>query len=282
MSETELVLRKEGALARLVIDRPAARNAMSTAMWRLLPELVRDAIVDPAVKVLIVQGASDTAFAAGADIAEVDECIGDDARAAALMDGVHAAEHALATCPKPVIAMIRGICIGGGIELAPACDLRFASTECTFSVPPARLGVVYSLYSTKRLVHLVGPGRARDLLYRDRRGDGSGGQGVATRPDRERDPGLCRDTVPALTILDSGCQADGRGRPGRAGRRGRGAPPAADCVVRRRRRRRKCPCLSGKAFAFVPLGLDRRLGPQKPGYGLALSSPTRHEERTAF
>src|ERR1700740_3031955 len=83
----------------------------------------------------------------------------------ALMDAVRNAEHALSDCPKPVIAMIRGFCIGGGIELALGCDLRFAAKTATFAVPPAKLGLVYSLSSTKRLIELVGLGCARDLLY---------------------------------------------------------------------------------------------------------------------
>jgi enoyl-CoA hydratase/carnithine racemase len=168
MPDPHLSLCKNDGLAYLVIDRPEARNAMSLSMWRTVPELIADVTADRSIKVLIVQGREESVFASGADIGELGELVGSADAAAVYMDAVHGAEQAIAHCPKPVIAMIRGHCVGGGIELALGCDLRFASEQSTFTVPPARLGVIYSLSSTKRLVDLVGPGRARDLLFSGR------------------------------------------------------------------------------------------------------------------
>lgn len=163
-----IYVQREGEIARLVIDRPGKRNALNLAMWRAIPGLVQDVDGDPMVKVLIVQGVDETAFAAGADIGEIEDHAGSEELAWQFMDSVHAAETALGKCSKPVIAMIRGDCIGGGIELALACDIRFSQSGARFSIPPAKLGLVYSLASTTRLVQLVGPGLARDFLFSGR------------------------------------------------------------------------------------------------------------------
>jgi enoyl-CoA hydratase/carnithine racemase len=138
-------------------------------MWRALPSIIRELVDDDSVSVVVVTGAGPDAFAAGADIEELSANADTAEAASAFMTAVQRAEEALAACPKPTIAMINGNCHGGGLELAMACDLRFAAVSSSFSVPPARLGVVYSLSSTRRLTQLIGPGLARDLLYSGRR-----------------------------------------------------------------------------------------------------------------
>lgn len=168
MSTEEIRLEADRPVARLIVDRPHKHNAISLEMWRRLPELIERVSADTRVKVLVVQGAGEAAFAAGADIEELLAHADSPARAALFMDTVQRAERALALCAKPTIAMIRGTCFGGGIELALACDVRFASVGSRFSIPPARLGVVYSLSSTRRLIELIGPGVARDLLFSGR------------------------------------------------------------------------------------------------------------------
>lgn len=165
MSGDHVFLEATDGVAHFVIDRVDKRNAMSLPMWRKLARLVEEAAADPSVLTIILKGVDETAFAAGADIEEMLAIAGSEEASWELMDAVHAAEQALADCPKPAIAMIRGICIGGGVELALGCDLRFAAANARFAIPPAKLGLVYSLASTRRLVQLVGLGRARDLLY---------------------------------------------------------------------------------------------------------------------
>ena len=165
MSAEPISLSTTDGVAQIIIDRTDKRNAMSTDMWRTLRNLVDQAAGDPAVLVIILRGADSSAFASGADIEEMLHIVGSEEAAWALMNTVRATEHALSECAKPVIAMIRGICIGGGVELALGCDLRFASRNARFAVPPAKLGLVYSVASTRRLIQLVGLGRARDLLY---------------------------------------------------------------------------------------------------------------------
>lgn len=164
MSVRNLSLSVSDGIAHIVIDRIQKKNAMSLDMWREMTRLVATAAADRSVLAVLLRGADGTAFASGADIEEM-LSIATAQDAWALMDAVRGAEQALSDCAKPVVAMIRGFCIGGGVELALGCDLRFAAKTATFAIPPAKLGLVYSLTSTRRLIEFVGLGRARDLLY---------------------------------------------------------------------------------------------------------------------
>ncbi|MFJ9707701.1 enoyl-CoA hydratase/isomerase family protein [Streptomyces sp. NPDC101234] len=146
------------AVATVVISNPAKRNAMTAAMWRALPPLLDDLSADPAVRALVLTGEGGT-FCAGADISTLQRSPAD-AQGLAV-----AAEEALAAFPKPTLAAVRGHCVGGGSQLAAACDLRFAQEGALFGVTPARLGIVYPASSTRRLVSLVGPATTKYLLF---------------------------------------------------------------------------------------------------------------------
>ncbi|MGP2440980.1 enoyl-CoA hydratase/isomerase family protein [Streptomyces sp. JW3] len=156
--EPQLPHRVSDAVATVVIDRPAKRNAMTAAMWRALPPLLDALAADPAVRALVLTGAGGT-FCAGADIATL---AGGAQQAQRLAVD---AEEALAAFPKPTLAAVRGHCVGGGVQLAAACDLRFAEEGALFGVTPARLGVVYPASATRRLAALVGPAAAKYLLF---------------------------------------------------------------------------------------------------------------------
>ncbi|GAA3294136.1 enoyl-CoA hydratase/isomerase family protein [Dactylosporangium vinaceum] len=155
----ELILTQDGPLATLVITNPAKRNAMTAAMWAALPGMLEVLAKDPVNRVLVVAGAGGT-FCAGADIAEAAAIAraGDDSLAVA-------AERALAEFPRPTIARIDGFCVGGGCQLAVACDLRVAAASARFGVTPAKLGIVYPPSTTRRLAALVGPAKAKLLLF---------------------------------------------------------------------------------------------------------------------
>ncbi|MET8752828.1 enoyl-CoA hydratase/isomerase family protein [Streptomyces sp. NPDC004667] len=144
-------------VATVVISHPAKRNAMTAAMWRALPELLPRLAADPDVRVLVLTGDGPT-FCAGADISSLR---GDDDPQALSV----AAEEALAAFPKPTVAAVRGFCVGGGSQLAAACDLRFAEEGASFGVTPAKLGIVYPASSTRRLASVVGPAWAKYLLF---------------------------------------------------------------------------------------------------------------------
>ncbi|MEU1469259.1 enoyl-CoA hydratase-related protein [Streptomyces sp. NPDC005761] len=145
-------------VATVVISNPAKRNAMTAAMWQTLPVLLGELAADPSVRALVLTGAGDT-FCAGADIASLRDPSG------APQGLAVAAEEALAAFPRPTVAAVRGYCVGGGSQLAAACDLRFAEEGASFGITPARLGIVYAASSTRRLVSLTGPATAKHLLF---------------------------------------------------------------------------------------------------------------------
>ncbi|MEV0182777.1 enoyl-CoA hydratase-related protein [Streptomyces sp. NPDC050625] len=156
--EPQLLHSVADSVATVVVHHPAKRNAMTAAMWRSLPPLLDALAADPAVRALVLTGEGAT-FCAGADISTLRGSPEEAQRLAV------AAEEALAAFPKPTLAAIRGHCVGGGSQLAAACDLRFAEEGSLFGVTPAKLGIVYPSSSTRRLVSLVGPAAAKYLLF---------------------------------------------------------------------------------------------------------------------
>ncbi|MFE0035454.1 enoyl-CoA hydratase/isomerase family protein [Streptomyces sp. NPDC059015] len=147
-------------VATVVISHPARRNAMTAAMWRELPALLDGLGRDPAVRVLVLTGDGVT-FCAGADITSLSAPAPEESP----QELAVRAEEALAAFPKPSLAAVRGYCVGGGCQLAAACDLRFAEEGASFGITPAKLGIVYPAPSTRRLVSLVGPATAKYLLF---------------------------------------------------------------------------------------------------------------------
>jgi enoyl-CoA hydratase/carnithine racemase len=160
----DLVVTRDGPVAVLTIDRPEKRNAMTAAMWAALPGVLAPLADDPAVRVLVVTGAG-PGFCAGADISDLlSGADPDDPMADVRRDNL-AAQAALREFPKPTVAMVRGHCIGGGVEIAASCDLRFADPSAVFGVTPAKVGIVYTPSSTKALIDLVGPAMTKYLLF---------------------------------------------------------------------------------------------------------------------
>lgn len=160
-----LRLHTAGSVTRLLIDHSERRNAITRAMWRAFPELIAQALADPAVRVLVLQGATPGMFAAGADISEFAQTYADPAEAQRANDEIQAAEDALAAVPLPVVALIDGPCVGGGVGLALACDFRIGSEQARFAVTPAKLGLSYHPADLLRLVRACGLGAASELLY---------------------------------------------------------------------------------------------------------------------
>jgi enoyl-CoA hydratase/carnithine racemase len=160
MSHGQLTVSVAGTVATVTIDHQAKRNAMTSDMWRQLPILLDRLGADPAVRVLVLTGAGDT-FSAGADIADL-AAVGADSADSNL---AVAAEERLAAFGHPTIARIAGHCVGGGCQLALACDFRIAASSARFGVTPARLGIVYPPGSTARLVQTVGVSAAKRLLF---------------------------------------------------------------------------------------------------------------------
>nr|WBO81540.1 enoyl-CoA hydratase/isomerase family protein [Streptomyces sp. SBE_14.2] len=156
--EPQLLHGVTDSVATVVIHHPVKRNAMTSAMWAELPPLLKELAADPEVRALVLTGAGGT-FCAGADISTLQEAPEEAQRLAVR------AEEALAAFPKPTLAAVRGHCVGGGTQLAAACDLRFAEEGALFGVTPANLGIVYPASSTRRLVALTSPSAAKYLLF---------------------------------------------------------------------------------------------------------------------
>ncbi|MGV9451967.1 enoyl-CoA hydratase/isomerase family protein [Streptomyces sp. NPDC003635] len=156
--EPQLLHSVTDSVATVVIHHPEKRNAMTSAMWAALPPLLDRLAADPEVRALVLTGAGGT-FCAGADIGALRDTP-EEAQGLA-----RRAEEALAAFPKPTLAAVRGHCVGGGTQLAAACDLRFAEEGSVFGVTPAKLGVVYPASATRRLVALTGPAATKYLLF---------------------------------------------------------------------------------------------------------------------
>ena len=159
------VERGEQGVAWMILRNPARLNAVRFEMWEALPELVARIGADPDVRVVVMRGAGHEAFASGADISEFATHRKDPASAAAYEQINGRAFAALVACEKPLVAMIHGVCIGGGLALAACADLRVAADDARLALPPARLGLGYAYSGVERIVSLVGPAAASEIIF---------------------------------------------------------------------------------------------------------------------
>ena len=165
LSTEKILAEVDGGIGWLTFNNPARRNAMSLEMWQGVGDAVEAFQHDPAVRVVVMKGAGGRAFVSGADISRFE-----DERATAeavrhynaTTERVYAGLQAFA---KPTLAMIRGYCIGGGVALAVCCDLRIFDEGARFAIPAAKLGLGYRYGGIKRLVDLIGPAFAKEILF---------------------------------------------------------------------------------------------------------------------
>jgi enoyl-CoA hydratase/carnithine racemase len=159
-----ILARKEGAVGWLVFNNPERRNAVSLDMWEAIPRVLDDFGADPAIRAVVLTGAGDKAFVSGADISQF-ESERSSAAAVARYDEIGSrAQSRLQSFEKPVIAMIRGYCLGGGLNIAALCDLRIAADDARFGIPAARMGLGYRAPSMKKLIDIVGAAFAREIM----------------------------------------------------------------------------------------------------------------------
>ena len=177
---------RQGEVARVTLDRPDKLNAVDNAMWGRLGALFAELDADTELRCVIVAGAGGRAFSVGADIAEFEENRSSVERARSYAARTHGALDAIAHCRHPVIAEIRGLCVGGGLELATCCDLRIAGESARFGIPVKRLGLVVAYSELKPLVELVGPANAMEILL----------EGEVFGAQRAYDMGLVNRVVP--------------------------------------------------------------------------------------
>jgi enoyl-CoA hydratase len=160
---------KRGGVGWIVFDQPAKRNAINDAMWRAIAPAMQAFDADPQVRCVAIRGAGTEAFSAGADISEFDK-IRSQSAAVAEYDGLlDQVLHAIQDSRKPSLAMIYGYCLGGGLEIALACDLRYCGQSAQFGIPAAKLGLGYNVEGHKRLLETVGHARAREIMFLGRR-----------------------------------------------------------------------------------------------------------------
>ena len=163
-----LCLAFDGPLARVLINRPEVRNAMSEVMWDLLLQHVQAIAAAPHIKAVVLEGAGTQAFCAGADMAEFAQVYATPERTRAYNAKVQQAQIALERLAKPTLALVQGACVGGGCGIALACDMRVVAHSARLGITPSKIGAAYSLSDTRRLVALVGPARAKDMLFSGR------------------------------------------------------------------------------------------------------------------
>jgi enoyl-CoA hydratase/carnithine racemase len=166
---TDLVLlERTGAIAKVKLNQPAKLNAVNIAMWRRLRELFTELDADDALRCVILVGAGGRAFSVGADISEFAESRSTIDQARRYHERTHAAMQAIAQCRHPVVAQIRGLCVGGGLEITTVCDLRICDASARFGIPVTRLGLVVSYTELKPLLELIGPAKALEILLEGR------------------------------------------------------------------------------------------------------------------
>src|SRR5437763_1411942 len=157
--------RKEGHVGTLVFDNPARHNAVSLEMWEAAARILKEFAADDEVRVVVLTGAGGKAFVSGADVSKFeDERATRDAvvRYNAATENVYSS---IAAYPKPTIAQILGYCIGGGLNLAVSCDVRFCSAGSRFALPAAKLGLGYGYAGLKRYIDTIGPSHTKDIFF---------------------------------------------------------------------------------------------------------------------
>jgi enoyl-CoA hydratase/carnithine racemase len=166
MSATrKLLCEKDGPIGWIVFNQPEKRNAVSQEMWEAMPEYVHDLATDDAIRVVVMRGAGEQAFVAGADISQFKE------RRRNMADEeeyrrISAKGHdALTTLAKPLLAMIHGYCVGGGVSIAITADMRISADDGRFGVPAARLGLGYHYSGMEKLMKLVGPAYTKEISF---------------------------------------------------------------------------------------------------------------------
>ena len=159
---------RDGALATVTLNNPARLNALHKAMWERLRDAMRELGRDETLRCVVLRGAGDKAFAAGADISEFATERANRTQARAYGDLIHEAMQSVARCRHPTVALIQGACIGGGLEIAAMCDMRICGTSSRFGVPINRLGLTMGYGELQGLLALVGRAVALEILLEGR------------------------------------------------------------------------------------------------------------------
>ncbi len=165
----KMLARKDGAIGWMTFNNPERHNALSFEMRLAILEILEDFEKDDAIRVIVMHGAGNKSFVSGADISQFDAMRATPEQQAEYERVSQAVQARYATLQKPLIAMIRGYCLGGGLQTALAADLRIASDDSQFGIPAGRLGIAYSWPNVAKLVEIVGPSTAKHILFTAKR-----------------------------------------------------------------------------------------------------------------
>lgn len=187
-----LLLERKNDVARIILNSPDKLNAMNIAMWLALGDVCLALAADDGLRVVTIEGAGDRAFAVGADISEFGTIRNNAEAAATYNAAVTRAEEAIEAMPVPTIALIRGFCIGGGLEIAMRCDIRLACDDAQFAITPAKLSLGYDYDGIALLERRLGHATTADLLFSARR----------MTADEARAKGICDHVFPADRFTD--------------------------------------------------------------------------------
>ncbi|MFZ4656948.1 MAG: enoyl-CoA hydratase/isomerase family protein [Caldilineaceae bacterium] len=159
---------RDGDIATVILNRPEKLNALSKALWQGVGETMATLGTDPSLRCIVLRGAGDRAFSPGADIKEFESERANFAQAKAYGTIMHQTMATIRDCPIPTVALIKGICVGGGLELAIMCDLRICGVSSRFGVPINRIGVIMAYPEIDALIDLVGRATALEILLEGR------------------------------------------------------------------------------------------------------------------
>lgn len=162
--ESRIDARKEGAIGWMIFNNPARRNAVSVTMWEAIPKVLDDFGADRDIRLVVLAGAGDKAFVSGADISQFEAQRSGPEAVQRYEEIAEGAQLRLQTFDKPTVAMIRGFCLGAGVNIANVCDLRIAGDDARFGIPAAKMGLGYRASSMKNLVDVVGAAYAREIM----------------------------------------------------------------------------------------------------------------------
>ncbi|PYN98711.1 MAG: enoyl-CoA hydratase [Candidatus Rokuibacteriota bacterium] len=161
----KLLLEKDGPIGWIVFNQPEKRNAVSQEMWEAMPEYVNDLAKDDVIRVVILRGGGDQSFVSGADISQFKDKRKNMADEEEYRRISARGQDSLTTLQKPLMAMIHGYCVGGGVGVALTCDVRIASDDARFGIPAARLGLGYHYRGMDKLMALVGPAYTKEIFF---------------------------------------------------------------------------------------------------------------------
>jgi enoyl-CoA hydratase len=168
LATEKMIAEIEGAIGWVTFNNPERRNAVSLEMWEAIPATFDRLEAEPAVRVIVLRGTGDKAFVSGLDISQFEDEVASSQAAMRLEELSGTANRRIRECRKPTIAMIRGYCIGAGMQIAANCDLRIAADNASLGITAAKLGLGYPVASVKRLLDLVGPTHMAEIFFTGR------------------------------------------------------------------------------------------------------------------